>query len=87
MSRSYPHAGKHPAELGSVEKLLRRAAGSITAYMDTVGERPLRISDFDKAVLAIRDGELEAFKDQNRGQRRQRRELAARQRSQRRSGR
>ena len=31
--------------------------------MDTVGERPLRISDFDKAVLAIRDGELEAFKE------------------------
>ncbi|MBE6910586.1 MAG: ankyrin repeat domain-containing protein [Ruminococcaceae bacterium] len=46
-----------------VEKLLRHAAGSITAYMDTVGERPLRISDFDKAVLAIRDGELEAFKE------------------------
>ena len=46
-----------------VEKLLRHATGSITAYMDTVGERPLRISDFDKAVLAIRDGELEAFKE------------------------
>ena len=45
-----------------VEKLLRHATGSITAYMDTVGERPLRISDYDKAVLAIRDGELEAFK-------------------------
>ena len=46
-----------------VEKLLRHATGSITAYMDTVGERPLRISDFDKAVLAIRDGALEAFKE------------------------
>ena len=46
-----------------VEKLLRHAAGSITAYMDTVGERPLRISDFDRAMLAIRDGELEAFKE------------------------
>ena len=46
-----------------VEKLLRHATGSITAYMDTVGERPLRISDFDRAVLAIRDGELEAFKE------------------------
>ena len=46
-----------------VEKLLRHATGSITAYMDTIGERPLRISDFDKAILAIRDGELEAFKE------------------------
>lgn len=46
-----------------VEKLLRHATGSITAYMDTVGERPLRISDFDRAMLAIRDGELEAFKE------------------------
>ena len=46
-----------------VEKLLRHATGSITAYMDTVGERPLHISDFDKAMLAIRDGELEAFKE------------------------
>ena len=51
------------AQTDRVEKLLRRAAGSITAYMDTVGERPLRISDMDKAVLAIRDGELEAFKE------------------------
>ena len=46
-----------------VEKLLRHATGSITAYMNTVGERPLRISDFDRAMLAIRDGELEAFKE------------------------
>lgn len=50
-------------KVDNVEKLLRRAAGSITAYMDTLGERPLRISDFDKATLAIRDGELEAFKE------------------------
>lgn len=47
----------------SIEKLLRHATGSITAYMDTVGERPLRISDFDRVMLAIRDGELEAFKE------------------------
>lgn len=46
-----------------VEQLLRRMTGSITAYMDLVGERPLRISDYDKAVLAIRDGELQAFKE------------------------
>ena len=36
--------------------------GSITEYVNTVGMRPLRMSDFDKAVLAIQDGELEAFK-------------------------
>ena len=47
----------------SVEQLLRRMTGSITAYMDLIGERPLRISDYDKAVLAIHDGELQAFKE------------------------
>ena len=50
-------------EMDGTEQLLRRMVGSITQYMDAVGERPLRISDFDKTVLAIRDGELEAFKE------------------------
>lgn len=50
-------------ETDGVEKLLRRMTGSITAYMDLVGERPLQISDYDKAVLAIHDGELRAFKE------------------------
>lgn len=44
-----------------VEQLLRHAVGSITAYMDEVGERPLRISEYDKTILAIQDGELDAF--------------------------
>lgn len=47
--------------MGQTEQLLRRMTGSITAYMDTVGQRPLHISGYDKAVLAIRDGELPAF--------------------------
>ncbi len=47
--------------MSQTEQLLRRMAGSITAYMDTVGQRPLRLSDYDKTVLAIRDGELPAF--------------------------
>ncbi len=47
--------------MGQTEQLLRRMVGSITAYMDTVGQRPLRMSDFDKAMLAVRDGELSAF--------------------------
>ena len=37
--------------------------GSITAYMDTVDRRPLRLSDYDRAVLAVQDGELSAFKE------------------------
>lgn len=49
--------------MGQTEQLLRRMTGSITAYMDTVGQRPLRLADYDKAVLAIRDGELSAFLD------------------------
>ena len=47
--------------MGQTEQLLRRMTGSITAYMDTVGQRPLRVSDYDKTVLAIRDGELPTF--------------------------
>ena len=43
------------------EQLLRRMTGSITAYMDEIGQRPLRLSDYDKTVLAIRDGDLQEF--------------------------
>ena len=50
-------------QTSGIEQLLRRMTGSITAYMDLVGERPLRISNFDKTVLAIHDGELQAFKE------------------------
>lgn len=49
--------------MSQTEQLLRRMTGSITAYMDEVGQRPLHISDYDKTVLAIRDGELESFKN------------------------
>ncbi len=49
--------------MSQTEQLLRRMTGSITEYVNTVGMRPLRMSDYDKAVLAIRDGELGAFKE------------------------
>ena len=45
------------------EQLLRRMTGSVSEYINTVGMRPLRMSDYDKAVLAIQDGELSAFKE------------------------
>ena len=45
----------------STEQLLRRMTGSITAYMDEVGARPQHMSTADRAVLAVRDGELYAF--------------------------
>ena len=47
--------------MSQTEQLLRRMTGSITAYMDEVGQRPLRLSDYDQAVLAIHDGEFQAF--------------------------
>ena len=47
--------------MSQTEQLLRRMTGSITAYMDEVGARPLRMSTADRAVLAVRDGELYAF--------------------------
>lgn len=49
--------------MSQTEQLLRRMTGSITAYMDEVGQRPLHISDYDKMVLAIRDGEFDVFKN------------------------
>ena len=49
--------------LTQTEQLLRRMTGSITAYINEVGMKPLRMSDYDKAVLAIRDGELEVFRE------------------------
>lgn len=48
-------------QMTGTEQLLRRMTGSITAYMDEVGTRPLRMSTADRAVLAVRDGELYAF--------------------------
>lgn len=48
--------------MSQTEQLLRRMTGSITAYMDEVGRRPLRLSDYDQAVLAIRDGESDTFR-------------------------
>ena len=49
--------------MSQTEQLLRRMTGSITAYMDEVGQRPLHMSDYDKTVLAIRDGEFDTFKN------------------------
>ena len=54
---------RQESALTQTEQLLRRMTGSITAYINEVGMRPLRMSDYDKAVLAVRDGELEAFKE------------------------
>lgn len=49
--------------LNQTEQLLRRMTGSITAYMDVVGKRPMRMSYGDQAVIAIRDGDLGEFKE------------------------
>ena len=49
--------------MSRTEQLLRRMTGSITAYINEVGMKPLRMSDYDKAVLAVRDGELAAFSE------------------------
>ena len=47
--------------MSQTEQLLRRMTGSITEYMDMAGRKPLYMTDYDKAVLAIRDGEVDAF--------------------------
>lgn len=50
-------------ETQAVEQLLRRVTGSITEFINEVGDRPLKINDFDMAVLAIQDGNFSAFND------------------------
>ncbi|WP_305116388.1 ankyrin repeat domain-containing protein [Acutalibacter muris] len=54
---------RQESALNQTEQLLRRMTGSITAYMNVVGERPLRMSDGDRAVIAIRDGDMREFKE------------------------
>lgn len=50
-------------EFNGVERLLRRITGSITEYVNEVGERPLLVSDYDRTVLAIEDGNLPVFSE------------------------
>ena len=57
------HREKMLHQVDGTEQLLRRMVGNITEYMDVVGERPLHISDYDRVSLAIRDGNLNAFKE------------------------
>jgi hypothetical protein len=52
-----------PQDINAVEQLLRRITGSVTEYVNEVGARPLQISDYDMAVLAIQDGNLAVFND------------------------
>lgn len=46
-----------------VEKVLRRVVGSISEYVNEVGHRPLKLSDYEMAVLAIQDGDIDLFRD------------------------
>jgi hypothetical protein len=55
------HRSRLKEEFTGVEQLLRRVTGSITEFVNEVGERPLKISDYDMAMLAIEDGDLPAF--------------------------
>lgn len=49
--------------MSQTEQLLRRMTGSITEYVNAVGMRSLQMSDYDKAILAIQDGELSVFQE------------------------
>jgi len=50
-------------ETHAVEQLLRRVTGNITEYINEMGKRPIVMSDFDTAVLAIHDGCLAVFRN------------------------
>ena len=56
---------QHEKYLGLItnaENLLRRMTGSITQYIDQMGRLPLQINNYDQITLAVRDGNLDAFK-------------------------
>ena len=54
---------RQESAMSQTEQLLRRMTGSITEYVNTVGMRPLHLSNYDKAILAIQDGEMSAFQE------------------------
>jgi hypothetical protein len=47
----------------NTEQLLRRVTGSITEYINETGQRPMNMSYYDEAVLAIHDGNLPSFNE------------------------
>jgi len=53
----------NPQNINAVEQLLRRVVGSITEFVNETGARPLQISGYDMAVLAIQDGNLAVFNE------------------------
>ncbi|OCN03304.1 hypothetical protein A7X67_13195 [Clostridium sp. W14A] len=55
------HRNRLKEEFVDTDQILRRVTGSITEFINEIGERPLEISDYDMAVLAITDGDLPAF--------------------------
>jgi len=61
------HRNRIKDEFEGVEHLLRRVTGSITEFVNEVGERPLKISDFDRTMLSIQDGNLSEFRMQYMG--------------------
>lgn len=49
--------------MSQTEQLLRRMTGSITEYINLTGQRPLQMPETDRAVIAIRDGNVKEFKE------------------------
>lgn len=48
-------------QISDEEKLLRRLTGSITEYVNQTGQLPMTLNAYDRAVLAIRDENVEEF--------------------------
>jgi hypothetical protein len=46
-----------------VEQLLQRSTGGVIEFINETGARPLQISEIDRAELAVRDGDLSAFRE------------------------
>lgn len=49
-------------DVARTEQLLTRMTGGVLAFVDRMGMKPLRLSKEDKAILAVHEGDLEAFR-------------------------
>lgn len=48
--------------IAQTEQLLTRVTGGVLAFVEETGMKPLRLTRLDKAILAIHEGDIEAFK-------------------------
>lgn len=49
-------------DCSQAERLLRRMTGNVTEFIKAVGIRPEKLDSFDRATIAVHDGDIEEFR-------------------------